>query len=352
MKLTLTDEQNMLAQSVRRFVDDTFSRSVPATGHDASFDPELWRKISDLGWLAAGVTEAAGGFGGPREMAVVMEGAGSTALADQLTSVFLSLTVLEATGGQDDLVAAVTAGQAVICGLLPDMGTQLDMTGAGETLRVSGRFPSVTLGDGAEQLLLALPSVTLLIRTDILGVDRHIFRAMDGATRADIKLTDLVVTPDMILAEGTTARTALERARLCHASALTAECCGLAGRLFQDTLTYVQQREQFGQPIARFQALQHRLADMFIALEELRSLALAASRAAEGGTTASRPLSQAVVGSIDRALHIAKEAIQIHGAVAMTDDLPLGAGLRRIKVLQLMPGGGETHRHALLAAQG
>ncbi|MFU8883729.1 MAG: acyl-CoA dehydrogenase family protein [Rhodobacterales bacterium] len=133
---------------------------------------------------------------------------------------------------------------------------------------------------------------------------------------------------------------------------MSAECVGLAARLFNNTLAYAKQRAQFGQPIGRFQALQHRLAEMFIALEEMRSLALAAMRAAEDETPPARALSQAVTGSIDRALHIAKEAIQLHGGVGMTDDLPLGAGLRRVKVLQLMPDGGEAHRRALLAAQG
>lgn len=352
VKLTLTDEQTMLAQSVARFVADKAGGVPPAGSFAAGYDPALWQQIADLGWLAAGVTEAAGGFGGPRDMAVVMEGVGPTPLAAQLAPVFLALSILEAAGAGDAVVAEVIAGGMFVCAVLPDMASHLDLRRTGAAMRLSGRFQAVPMGDVADRFVLALPQVTLCLAADTPGLARHGMRGLDGAGRADLILTDLAVTPDLVIAGGEGAQAVLDHARLCHAAALTAECSGLAGRLFDLTLTYVQQREQFGQPIARFQALQHRLADMFIALEELRSLALAAARAAEDGTTPGRALAQAVTGSVDRALHIAKEAIQLHGGVGMTDDLPLGAGLRRIKALQIMPGGADAQRRALLTAAG
>lgn len=350
MKLNLTDEQAMLAQSVARLVADNSERTGPNGGAGAPHDPDDWRQIAELGWLSAGVTEAAGGFGGAREMAVVIEGAAPTPLAGRLTPIFLALNMLEESGGAPDVLADAMAGQKIVCGLLPEMASEIVVTGTGAQMRLSGRFPAVAMGDVAGGLVLALDDYTVLIDADAEGLSKQDFRAMDGTMQVDLTLADVAVRPDMILAEDESARAVLAKARLCHATAMTAECAGLGASLFETTLTYVKQREQFGQPIARFQALQHRLADMFIALEEIRSLSLAAARASQDGTAESRPLSQAVTGSIDRALHVAKEAIQLHGGVGMTDDLPLGAGLRRIKMLQVMLGGGETHRHALLAA--
>ncbi|WP_372612978.1 acyl-CoA dehydrogenase family protein [Aquicoccus sp.] len=352
MKLNLTDEQTMLAQSVARLVADNSDRTRPNGGAEAHHDPDDWRQIAELGWLSAGVSESAGGFGGAREMAVVIEGAASTPLAGRLTPVFVALNMLEESGGAPDLLAEIMAGQKLACGLLPEMASDLEVSRTGSDIRLSGRFPAVAMGDAAQVVVLALDDITVLIDADAEGIGKHGFRAMDGTTQVDLALSDMAVRPEMILASGDPARTVQDRARLCHAATMTAECTGLCKSLFDATLTYVKQREQFGQPIGRFQALQHRLADMFIALEEIRSLALATARAAEEGNAQSRPLSQAVTGSIDRALHIAKEAIQLHGGVGMTDDLPLGAGLRRIKMLQVMLGGGETHRQTLLSASG
>lgn len=352
VKLTLTDEQTMLAESVARLVADQAGQTPSAGSFRADFDRQKWQQIAELGWLGAAVTEAAGGFGGARDMAVVLEKAAPSALAAQLAPTFIGLTILEAAGGSETLVADVISGEAIACGVLPDMASALDVAQNNGQMRLSGRFQAVPMGGVADIYVLALPEVTLWLSADTPGLERQEIRGMDGGARADLVLSDLGVTPEMILSQGDRAQTVLKRARLVHAAALTAECSGLAARLFDLTLDYVKQREQFGQPIARFQALQHRLADMFIRLEELRSLALAAARAAEDSTPPDRRLSQAVTGSVDRALYIAKEAIQLHGGVGMTDDLPLGAGLRRIKALQIMPGGGETHRRALLAATG
>jgi alkylation response protein AidB-like acyl-CoA dehydrogenase len=352
VKLNLTDEQMMLAESVARLVADRIAQGGPAGGFAAGFDCVLWQQIADLGWLGAAVSEGAGGFGGPRDMAVVMQGAASIPLAGQVAPVFLGLALLEAAGGAAALIGDVIGGQAVVCGLIPAMMPDLALHRRADGMFLNGSVRAVPMGQAADHLVLALADMTLCLPAETPGLVREEAHGLDGMARSDLILSQVAVTPAMILAEGEAAQRVADHGRRCHAAALTAECAGLAARLFDLTLTYVQQREQFGQPIARFQALQHRLADMFIALEEVRSLALAAARAAEDGAAPDRALAQAVTGSVDRALHIAKEAIQLHGGVGMTDDLPMGAGLRRIKALQIMPGGAETHRRALLAAAG
>ena len=342
----------MLAESVARLVADRIDGTGPAGGFAAGFDRALWQQIADLGWLGAAVSEASGGFGGARDMAVVMQGAAPLPLAGQVAPVFLGLALLESAGGAADLIGDVIGGQAIACGLIPEMMPDLVLHRGAGGVELRGVVRAVPMAPVADHLVLALPQVTIRLPMDAPGLTCEEVRSLDGVARGDLTLSQVAITPAMILAEGAAAKRVADHGRRCHAAALTAESAGLAARLFDLTLTYVQQREQFGQPIARFQALQHRMADMFIALEEARSLALAAARAAEDGATPDRALAQAVTGCVDRALHVAKEAIQLHGGVGMTDDLPLGAGLRRIKALQIMPGGADAQRRAMLAKAG
>jgi len=338
VKLTLTQEQSMLADSVTRFMA---GKNTP--GEEES----IWREVAELGWLGAGVGESAGGFGGGREMAIVMEGVGGSELAQALAPVFVALAILEKSDPEAALISGIISGDVVACGLLPEMAADDGLKLEDELTSVSGQFHALANVHRARHLVLALPEATLLLPASDPNVHLRSYRGMDGKTKSDLKLDHVALSEASVLSKGPDAAAALHRARVTHAAAITAECSGLAAALFQYTLDYVKQRRQFGQPIGRFQALQHRLVDMFVAVEEVQSLALAAARAATIVDVPESALSRAITGASDRALHVAKEAIQLHGAVAMTEDLPLGAGLRRLKVLQLMPGGAETHRRRL-----
>lgn len=352
MKITPTEEQALLAQSVTRFLTDRYGDDARRASEAMpdGFDRNVWTAIAELGWLGAAVGEAAGGFGGPREMAIVAEGVGSAMMAEPVIPACLALAILEAADPQSALIPALLGGERIACGLTAEMGEGLVVAGANGARTVTGRFRAVPGGAAADAFVLALPDLACVLDASARGVTVSGYRGMDGRRHAEISLDGVAVGADAVLGEGEAARRVAAQASLLHAMAVTAEAGGLAGRLFADTLAYAGQREQFGQPIGRFQALQHRLADMFVAVEEIRSLALAMTRGAEDGGAPGRTVSQAVVGAVDRALHVAKEAIQLHGGVGMTDDLPLGAGLRRVKVLQLMPGGAEDHRSRLMTS--
>ena len=349
MKITPTEEQALLAQSVIRFLADRYDnearRACEATPQ--GFDRALWQDIAGLGWLGAAVGEAAGGFGGPREVAIVMEGAGRAMFAGPLSASCVALAILEAADPGNGQLEPLMAGEKIACGLTAAMGDGVTVQDENGRRRLSGRFSTAPAGASADLFVLALPDLVCVLDAAGEGMNVRGFRGMDGRRYAELRLENVRIDEGATLCEGDGAGSVCARADAILALAITAEAAGLAARLFEDTLAYAGQRQQFGQEIGRFQALQHRLADMFVAVEETRSLALAVTRAAEDGAVPGRAVSQAVVGAVDRALHVAKEAIQLHGGVGMTEDLPLGAGLRRVKVLQLMPGGAEDHRKRL-----
>ncbi|PHP65777.1 hypothetical protein CSC94_16950 [Zhengella mangrovi] len=349
MKISQTEEQTLLSQSISRYLADRYDDAARrrAEAQACGYDRDTWTEIAELGWLGASVGESAGGFGGPREMAIVLEGAGRAMMAEPLVTACLALSILEAADPSHGSLPGLLSGNSMACGLAAQAGSGLSVTGRNGSRVLSGRFPTVHAGAAADLLVLALPDIAVALDPAARGIDMRAFRGMDGRRYADIVFRDVPLDDGSVLCEGETARPVADRASQVFSVATAAEASGIAARLFEETLAYVAQREQFGQPIGRFQALQHRLADMYVAVEEARSLALAAARSAEDDEAPGRAVSQAVVGTVDRALHVAKEAIQLHGGVGMTEDLPLGAGLRRIKVLQLMPGGAEDHRKRL-----
>ncbi|MEY8837626.1 acyl-CoA dehydrogenase family protein, partial [Cribrihabitans sp. XS_ASV171] len=128
---------------------------------------------------------------------------------------------------------------------------------------VSGRFVALQGASEAGYFVLGLPDMALALTPGVNGVERQSYRGLDGRTKTDLILQRVPLAQVEILAEGEIARATLKRACAMRAAAITAECCGLAAALFDDTLAYLKQRRQFGQPIGSFQAVQHRLADMF-----------------------------------------------------------------------------------------
>jgi alkylation response protein AidB-like acyl-CoA dehydrogenase len=155
-----------------------------------------------------------------------------------------------------------------------------------------------------------------------------------------VSFSETPILPDAVIGTGEIAKTTLAHAELHAIAALCAEGVGIAQFLLDETLAYVKLRRQFGQPIGRFQAIQHRIVDMYVAVEEARSLSLMAAINLESNDSGQRAhaLAAAKIGVLSRALHVARESIQLHGGIGMTEDLPLGAGLRRLMAMKVTYG--------------
>ena len=363
MNLTLTAEQNQLRDSVARFAASHGVRGELAgeRAHGADFRPALWRRMAELGWLGAGLSEDEGGFGGgPVEAMVVMEEAGRGLLPEPLLEVAVATRILAATRPGGDLVSAVVAGEEIVVPALggdrPDELAQLRLGGDAARRSLSGTRRLVAAAAHADRFVVACEAddgpALVVVPADAAGVTVETYRTLDGRSAATLIFDDVEVAGEAVLALGDAARTVLDAAREAALAGICAEATGIAGFLFAQTLDYLKTRRQFGQPIGRFQALQHRMADMFVALEEARSLTVMAAVNLGAPDPAGRAhaLSAARIGAVSRALHIAREAIQLHGGVGMTQELPIGAGFKRIKALELMYGTEDHHLDRMAAA--
>ena len=344
MNLALTPEQLQFKESIDRVVAD---RSGSWRQHTGAFNRALWLEVADLGWLGAGLPEAHGGFGGGAiETMLIMEAVGRSLVhAPFLPCMVHAVRLLLGSGRGGESIPEILAGKCLVTVALDesrvalsDCETVLSRGSAGYVL--SGRKQFVLYGVDADSYLVTAnfdqaPAIVKVSST-APGIRATGYPSIDRHDRADVSFEETPVSPDAVLGIGDHAESTLAYAERHATAALCAEAVGIAQFLLDETLTYVKVRKQFGQPIGRFQAIQHRIVDMYVAVEEARSLSLMAAVNLESPDLRQRAhaVAAAKMGVLSRALHVARESIQLHGGIGMTEDLALGAGLRRLTAMK------------------
>jgi len=367
MNFDLSDDDAALQDSVARWVQQNYAfdqrrrRAAIAPG----FEPARWREMARLGWLALPFDEALGGLaGGPLGTMLMMEQLGKgLVLEPYLATVLLFGGVMQRSAAERaEWVPKVIDGSvlgALAClerdsrHELADVQTTLRPSGDGYVL--NGAKALVFNGAAADQFVVSARSGgsrfdetgISLVRVDAhaAGVERTALQLMDGQWVANLRFDQVrVAASQLLFASGdgyVPLRDTVHEATL----ALCAEAFGIMQVLQSTTLEYVKTRKQFGVTIGSFQALQHRLVDMFSALEQTRSLLYrAVCSAAEGSAEAERDLRalKVMVGKAGRL--VGGEAIQMHGGMGMTDELVVGHCMKRLMVIDSSFGDADWHR--------
>ncbi len=319
-ELPLTETATLLQQSVQRYLTD----------HPK---PD-WSGLAELGLTAVGIPEDAGGIGGGAiERAVIVAELGPALAGADWLAHHLGSSLLAQLAPDHGLLGALATGEARIA---------LVLGGNGEVPLVAGAAE-------ADWLLLAGPAQTLLVAAGAPGLSRRRRAMMDGSTAADLSIS-AGVEADTVLAEDGDAAAAQSWAADAQAAARCAEAAGLMARMLADTAAYLQQRQQFGVPIASFQVLRHRLADMQMAALKAEGLTERAVLL-EGTDGWAHAVSAAVVETIDAVRVVGEGAVQLHGGMGVTDELALGGQFKRGLAIATMLGSKSGHlaRHAAMA---
>ncbi|MBP6362396.1 MAG: acyl-CoA dehydrogenase family protein [Novosphingobium sp.] len=319
-ELPLTETATLLQQSVQRYLTD----------HPK---PD-WSGLAELGLCAVGIPEDAGGIGGgATERAVILAELGPALAGADWLAHHLGASLLARLAPDHGLLGALAAGEVRIA---------LVLGGSGEVPLVAGAAD-------ADWLLLAGQTQTLLVAANAPGLSRRRRAMMDGSTAADLSI-GAEVEADTVLAEDVDAAAALAWASDAQNAARCAEAAGLMARMLADTAAYLQQRKQFGVPIASFQVLRHRLADMQMAALKAEGLAERAVLR-EGTDGWGHAVSAAVVETIDAVRLVGEGAVQLHGGMGVTEELALGGQFKRGLAIAAMLGSKSQHlaRHAELA---
>jgi len=372
LSFDLTDEQQLLKDSVERFIERgyPFDKRRAVSKSDEGFSREHWKQFADLGWLAVGLPEDQGGFGGAREVAVLMEAFGRGLVIEPwLGSVLLAGGTIARAGStvqQEELLGAMIAGQSVMALAHSEPKSRYDIARvettakkAGDGWSLEGHKALVLNGDAADKLVVSARTAgkkrdregisLFLVDPKASGIEVRGYPTNDGGRAAEIKFSGAAGT--LLGGEGN-AFDAIEETIDRATAAVCAESLGLMAVLNAMTLEYSKTREQFGQAIGKFQALQHRMADMFVALEESRSLADVYMDDVDSADRAERQRAvSALKVQCDKAGRlVGQEAVQLHGGIAMTDDYQASHYFKRLSIIARQYGDADWHldRYAAL----
>ncbi|GAB93975.1 acyl-CoA dehydrogenase family protein [Gordonia rhizosphera] len=379
MDFTLTPEQQLLSDGLTKFLDTKYdlnaSRDAAKVG--AGWQPEIWRSFAeDLGVIGAVLPEAVGGAdGGPEELMVVTEALGRAVVIEPFVdTVVLGARLLARADDKRALAVAeaIAEGTALTAlaaledgsgGNLNHVATRAERSDAGWVL--NGAKAVVTTAPLADHLIISARtsgdvgdrdgiSLFLVDLTEGApdGLQMHAVRTVDDRRAADIVITDLHLDADTLVGAEGEALGHLELAWDEATAAVVSEAVGAMRKVFDDTVEYTKQRQQFGQPIGNFQALQHRMVDMSMELEQavaaqyLAILTLAAPPEERAAAVS------AAKATISRAARfIGQNSVQLHGAMGMTEELAIGHYFRRLTVIEYEFGSADAHlaRFAKLA---
>lgn len=294
-------------------------QDAAAKAFDGDLTPDAahsWNLIADMGWLMMAVPEDQGGLGLGREaVGVIHQALGRTLVAGPAIAQMLVIEALSAAGGQDELLGRAMAGEVMSTSLADGLTAVPDADRASHVLRIeAGRISLLPAGD-----------VAIIARTT-WDQTRRLF---------DVEASDAV---GIILAEGDAAKALADRLSALRSVALAADCLGGADAALAMTIDYLETRRQFDRPLALFQALKHRVADMKTALVAAEALfwARAGDDAADAVTMGAM---KAHVAGVYRL--IAEEAIQLHGGIGLTMEHPCHLFLKRATLNAVLGGDGD-----------
>lgn len=354
---TLTERDEtlaMLRDSLARYLDDNhgFEQRLYTLRKADDAPPPFWQGLaSELDLLGATLPESQGGLGGgmAAHLAMMETLGGALAAEPYLSTMVIGAGLLQRHPGAlaDALLKRVVAGQAVLAFAhgepqsrhdRADVQTVLARDGGG--FRLNGRKAVVHAAPWASHLIVSARSGAglslLVVPKETPGVRLRAYPTRDGGRAADIAFDDVRLPAEALLGAEGSALSQIERALDEATLAICAESIGVMRRLMGDTLDYVRQRKQFGVAISSFQVLQHRLADMHMALEQAAALTASVGEHIDtaGDNERARAVSSAKVAAAKACKAVGQGAVQLHGGMGMTEELAVGHYVRRATLIE------------------
>lgn len=365
MDFTYTETQDMLRDMLARFLADSYDfdsrRAMIAS--DAGRDPGIWRAMAtELGILSAPFAEELGGMGGGAlENSIIMEEMGKAiAIEPYLQTVVLGGGALKAVGGPlaEATIPAIIGGEAIIAFAYAEpqgrydpanIRTSAKADGGGYVL--NGHKGVVYAAPWASHLLVTARTgggqreragvELFLIDANLPGITRRDYATVDGFRASEIYFENVSIPGDAHLPGGIDL---IERIIDEATMAICAEGVGTLRKLHEGTLEYSKQRKQFGQPIGKFQVLQHRMADMFIEVEQAASMTIMGNLKLDlPAPERMAAVSMAKAKVARSAKFVGQNAIQTHGGIGITDELAIGHYFKRSTMIENQFGTPDYH---------
>ncbi len=364
--LLLNDEQKMLSKTAHEFIRERAPaariRTFRDSGDEFGFSREIWTEMAELGWLGLQIPEEYDGLGlGFFDLCVVLEQSGRELMPEPFVSTLLLGTQTLLLGGTEAqkqaFLPAIATGDTLVTVGYDEAGSHGDVSKVATVARrsadgfdLSGEKLQVLDGHLADRIIVSAATSDLgytlfLVDPAHAGVTITRQSRIDGLNAAIVRLDGVSVQDDDIVGELDGGATLLQRTFDRAAVGLSAQMLGASEQAFADTIEYIKEREQFGVPIGSFQALQHRAVSVYTEIALTRSVVLAAARAIdEAPDDVPRLASLAKATASETFMHAAKEAIQMHGGIGVTDEHDIGFYLKRAQATYMTFGKPSQHR--------
>jgi pimeloyl-CoA dehydrogenase small subunit len=378
MDFDFSEEQRLLRDSVDRLLADryAFDKRRAYLAEPDGWSRALWAQYAELGLLGLPFAEEHGGFGGGGiDVMLVMEAFGrALVLEPYLATVVLAGTALRLGGSaaqQAALLPLVAEGKLLLAFAHGERQARYDLSDVMTTAKpkgdgwlLDGAKSVVAHGDTADKLVVSARTAgdrndadgisLFLVDAAAQGVARRSYTMRDGTRAADLALSGVEVGADAMLGEVGGGFAVVERVVEAGIAATAAEAVGAMETMQAMTLEYLKTRQQFGRPIGQNQALQHRASEMFMSLEQGRSLAMLAAIMVDEADAAERAhnIAMAKVGVGQAARFVSQNAVQLHGGIGMTEEYAVGHYFRRCMVIEHTFGDTAHHLSRLADAVG
>lgn len=365
MDLSYTETQDMLRDTLARFLADTydFETRKKMIASPEGRDPGIWRALSsELGLTSAPFAEEYGGMGGGHlENMIMMEELGKViAIEPWLQTVVIGGGALQAVGGAlaGEVIPQIIAGDCVIAWAYAEPTGRYDMANVSTTARKDGAGYVLS---GHKSVVYAAPWATHLLVTartggsqreragvDLFlvdakaaGITRRDYPTVDGFQASEVYFENVAVPAEALLPGGIDL---IERIADEAAMGVCAEGTGIARKLLEGTVEYTKQRKQFGQPIGKFQALQHRMADMLVEAEQIASMTLMGTLKLGLPADERKAAVSLAKAKVARSIKfVGQSAIQTHGGIGITMELAIGHYFKRSTMIENQFGSADAH---------
>ncbi len=370
MDFSLNDDQKQLRDSIAKFVKGSydFEKRRHIVKKDSGLNAEVWAQFAELGWLMLPFAEEDGGIGGNvTDTMVLLEEFGKGLIVEPyIPTVVLGGGFIKRGNSEQKAkyLEALVSGQLQAAFAVQEYEQSFDIANTalkaeanGTGFVLNGTKSLVLNGDRADVIVvLARTSGSVgdksglslfIVDAETAGIQRTAHRVVDGSQAAEIRFDQVQISTTALLGEKDKGAALAETVINEGVLALGAEATGIMATLLYSTVEYTKTRKQFGVPIGNFQALQHRMSDMFMAYEQVRSLLLCATLKVHESHDDAVQAVHALKSLVGRAGRlIGQEAVQLHGGMGMTDELHIGHYFKRITAIDALFGNADQHTRA------
>jgi alkylation response protein AidB-like acyl-CoA dehydrogenase len=374
MDFDLNPEQQQLADAIGRWAekDYGFEKRKQIISSDAGVSTAAWQALAELGVLALPVPSEHDGFDGTAiDQMVVMQAFGHALVVEPVFATALGVQFLKLAGGHGDVLAQVAGGDMVLACALGERQSRHELMHIETTARkvddhyvIDGSKSAVLHGAQAGYLIVSARSAgahnevkgisLFIVPANSAGISIRDARSNDGMRMAAIDFKQVKVPASSLLGVEGEGWSLLEAATDHGVALLCAEALGVMEALTNATLEYLKTRQQFGVPIGKFQVLQHRMAEMFMQLEQARSMAMlaAVSMASEDASERRRVISAAKARVGEAMKYVGQQAVQLHGGMGVTNELPAAHYFKRLSTIELTLGDTDHHLARFISQPG